>query len=185
MAAIAEMDGWGPPERGAARRSARHKSLPAARRGPTCVGNVDAPELAHLAVGRWLPPHFGDAEGGPRATRPHVGGEVRGCGGKAEPCRSRRHGSRGQARARTCPPPRAATSMRTSRRRVLFTWSRSNAACSPLLAYGPCLFSVLLRDRNNYSHYAPQLLHGTSLAEKDYSLVTANKNKYYSRLGTN
>ena len=61
---------------------------------------------AHLAVGRWLPPHFWDAEGGPRATRPHVGGEVRGCGGKAEPCRSRRHGSRGQARARTCPPAR-------------------------------------------------------------------------------
>ena len=33
------------------------------------------------------------------------------------------------------------------------------------------------------THYAPQLLHGTSLAEKDYSLVTANKNKYYSKLG--
>jgi len=53
MAAIAEMDGWGPPERGAARRSARHKSLPAARRGPTCVGNVDAPELARRAPRRW------------------------------------------------------------------------------------------------------------------------------------
>jgi len=118
------LDGWGPPDRGqVAGRS--NPCLPSGVGPP--VWETWTPREVSWRTSPLALSTFPGRRRGPRATRSHVGGEVRGCGGKAEPRRSRRYGLRGQARARACPPTRGNLDAHvSSTRRVLFTWSRSN-----------------------------------------------------------
>ena len=96
-----------------------NQSLPVARgRGASCVGNVDARELVHLAIGSLPPSTFPGQPRDPRATRTHAGGELRGRLMATQRLRVSQHG-RGQ-------PDMAAAhgnlSTRASRRHLFTGW---------------------------------------------------------------